>query len=116
MQGQIHTELGSILIDADVVATYAGSVALGGIVGMASLDMRDGLMKLLKKDSIKRGIEVAIENNEIYLGFHVIVAYGVNIPVVSENLIDSVRYQVEEFTGMKIGKIDIFVEGVRVID
>ena len=114
MQGQIHTELGSILIDADVVATYAGSVALGcsGIVGMASLDMRDGLMKLLKKDSI----EVAIENNEIYLGFHVIVAYGVNIPVVSENLIDSVRYQVEEFTGMKIGKIDIFVEGVRVID
>ena len=40
MQGQIHTELGSILIDADVVATYAGSVALGcsGIVGMASLD------------------------------------------------------------------------------
>lgn len=45
-----------------------------------------------------------------------IVAYGVNIPVVSENLIDSVRYQVEEFTGMKIGKIDIFVEGVRVID
>ena len=45
-----------------------------------------------------------------------IVAYGVNIPVVSENLMDSVRYQVEEFTGMKIKKIDIFVEGVRVID
>ena len=118
MQGQINTELGSIIIDADVVATYAGSVAIGcsGIVGMASLDMRDGLMKLLKKDSIKRGIEVAIEDNEIYLAFHVIVAYGVNIPVVSENLIDSVKYQAEEFTGMKIGKIDIFVEGVRVID
>ena len=115
MQGQINTELGSILIGADVVATYAGSVALGcsGIVGMASLDMRDGLMK---KDSIKRGIEVAIEENEIYLAFHVIVSYGVNIPVVSENLMDSVKYQVEAFTGMKIGKIDIFVEGVRVID
>ena len=118
MQGQIHTELGSILIDADVVATYAGSVALGcsGIVGMACLDMRDGLMKLLKKENITRGIEGEIEDNEIYLAFHVIVAYGVNIPVVSENLMDSVRYQVEEFTGMKIGKIDIFVEGVRVID
>ena len=118
MQGQINTELGSILIGADVVATYAGSGALGGsgIVGMASLDMRDGLMKLLKKDSIKRGIEVAIEENEIYLAFHVIVSYGVNIPVVSENLMDSVKYQVEAFTGMKIGKIDIFVEGVRVID
>lgn len=118
MQGQIHTDLGQISIDGDVIAVYAGSVALecSGIVGMATLDMRDGLMKLLKKDSIKRGIEVAIENNEIYLAFHVIVSYGVNIPVVSENLIDSVKYKVEEFTGMKIGKIDIFVEGVRVID
>ena len=50
MQGQIKTELGSITIDADVIPIYAGSVALGcsGIVGMASLDMRDGLMKLLK--------------------------------------------------------------------
>ena len=59
MQGQISTELGSITIDADVIATYAGSVAIGcsGIVGMASLDMRDGLMKLLKnylKDCVKR--------------------------------------------------------------
>ena len=109
MQGQINTKLGNISIDADVIAVYAGSVALGctGIVGMASLDMRDGLMKLLKKENITRGIEVEIEDNEIYL---------VNIPVVSENLMDSVRYQVEEFTGMKIKKIDIFVEGVRVID
>ena len=114
MQGQINTNLGNISIDSDVIAAYAGSVALGctGIVGMASLDMRDGLMKLLKKDSITRGIE----DNEICLGFHVIVAYGVNIPVVSQNLMDSVRYQVEEFTGMKIDRIDIFVEGVRVID
>lgn len=63
MQGQINTKLGNISIDADVIAVYAGSVALGctGIVGMASLDMRDGLMKLLKKENITRGIEVEIE-------------------------------------------------------
>ena len=34
MQGQINTKLGNISIDADVIAVYAGSVALGctGIV------------------------------------------------------------------------------------
>ena len=60
MQGHISTELGSITIDADVIAAYAGSVAIGcsGIVGMATLDMRDGLMKLLKKDSINWDINV----------------------------------------------------------
>ena len=118
MQGQINTRLGNISIDADVIAVYAGSVALGctGIVGMAAVNMKDGLVKLLKRDSLKHGINVTLNENKISLDFHVIVAYGVNIPVVSENLMDSVRYQVEEFTGMKIKKIDIFVEGVRVID
>lgn len=83
---------------------------------MALLTCSDGLMKLLKKETSREVLEVEIEEYGDLSGFHVIVAYGVNIPVVSENLMDSVRYQVEEFTGMKIKKIDIFVEGVRVID
>ena len=56
------------------------------------------------------------ENNRITLDFHVIVSYGVSISTVSDNLISTVKYKVEEFTGMKIEKINIFVEGVRVID
>jgi len=46
----------------------------------------------------------------------VIVSYGVSISAVSDNLIESVKYRVEEFTGMEVEKITIFVEGVRVID
>ena len=45
-----------------------------------------------------------------------IVSYGVSISTVSDNLINNVKYKVEEFTGMEIEKINIFVEGVRVID
>ena len=45
-----------------------------------------------------------------------IVVYGVNISSLADNLISTVKYQVEEFTGMEIEKINIYVEGVRVID
>ena len=45
-----------------------------------------------------------------------IIAYGVSIATVSDNLIETVKYKVESFTGMKINKINIYVEGVRVID
>ena len=45
-----------------------------------------------------------------------IVAYGVSISAVSDNLISNVKYKVEEFTGLTIEKINIPVEGVRVID
>ena len=113
MKGRMETELGSILIDTDVIATYAGSVAVEcfGIVGMATVSMKDGLVRLLKN-----GIQVTVEDNKISLDFHVIVAYGVSISAVADNLINNVKYKVEEFTGMEIHEINIYVEGVRPID
>ena len=118
MNGFVDTGLGKITIDTDVIATYAGSVAVEcfGIVGMAAVSMKDGLVKLLKKDSLKHGINVTIADNRITLEFHVIVAYGVSISAVSDNLISNVKYKVEEITGLTIEKINILVEGVRVID
>lgn len=118
MKGRIDSGLGQIIIDTDVIATYAGSVAVEcfGIIGMAAVSMKDGLVKLLKKESLTHGINVDIEENHIILDFHVIVAYGVSISAVADNLIENVKYKVEEFTGMEVDKINIFVEGVRVID
>ncbi len=119
MNGQMETPLGKVIIDQDVIATYAGSVAVEcfGIVGMAAVNMKDGLVKLLKRDYLTHGINVSIdEENKITIDFHVIVSYGVSIGTVTDNLIDTVKYKVEEFTGMEIRKLNIYVEGVRVID
>lgn len=119
MNGQLTNSLGTVTINPDVIATYAGSVAVEcfGIVGMAAVNMKDGLVKLLKRDYLSHGINVTIDdNNEISIDFHVIVSYGVSIFTVSDNMIETVKYRVEEFTGMKIKKINISVEGVRVID
>ena len=51
MKGRMDTELGTVMIDTDVISTYAGSVAVEcfGIVGMAAVNMKDGLVKLLKR-------------------------------------------------------------------
>ena len=114
----INTHMGNIIIKNEVIAQYAGTCAMEcfGIVGMAGVNVKDGLVKLLKMDSITRGIAVSMNNNKLTLDFHVIVAYGVSILAVSDNLISNVKYKVEEFTGIEIEKINIFVEGVRVID
>lgn len=119
MKGQMENQYGTVLIDENVIATYAGSVAVEcfGIVGMAAVNVKDGLVKLLKKEHLTHGIEVFVGgNNEITIDFHVIIAYGVGITTVCDNLIETVKYKVEQFTGMKIDKINIHVEGVRVID
>lgn len=118
MKGCINNKMGQIQIDTDVIALYAGTTAVEcfGIVGMAAVSMKDGLVKLLKRESLTYGINVTINDNAIEIDFHVIVSYGVSISTVADNLIESVKYKVEEFTGMPVEKINIFVEGVRVID
>ena len=105
MRGTIASKMGEIQITPDVIAAYAGMTAVEcfGIVGMA-------------KVSVQQGILVTMEEDGISLDFHVIVAYGVSIQAVAENLIENVRYKVEEYTGMKVKDVNVYVEGVRVID
>ena len=115
----MNTHMGNIFVDNDVIAQYAGSVAMEcfGIVGMAGVNVKDGLVRLLKMDSMTRGITVSLNiNNKLNLDFHVIVAYGVSVMAVADNLVDNVKYKVEEFTGLKSNTINLIVEGVRVID
>ena len=119
MRGHIEGQLGTITIESEVIARYAGSTAVEcfGIVGMAAVSVKDGLVKLLGRKSLKHGISVKItDDNKIRLNFHVIVAYGVNISTIADNLVNNVKYKVEAFTGMEIEKINIMVEGVRAID
>ncbi len=51
MKGKISNQLGEIQIGPEVIALYAGTTAVEcfGIVGMAAVSMKDGLVKLLKK-------------------------------------------------------------------
>ena len=56
------------------------------------------------------------DENHISIDFHIVVAYGVSISAVTDNLISNVKYKVEGFSGMPVDKINIYIEGVRVID
>ena len=119
MKGKLNTDLGQVLISPEVVAKYASETAYEcfGIVGMAMVSMKDGLVRLLKRESSTKGINVIIdEDNEITIDFQIIVYYGVNIATIADNIISNVKYKVEEFTGMSVKKVNVYVEGVRNID
>ena len=90
MKCRTNNRMGEITIDSDVVAKLAGTAAMEcfGIVGMASVSVKDGLVKLLMKDNLTHGINVTIEDDKLTIDFHVIVAYGVSIATVAENLIE----------------------------
>ena len=118
MKANIITEKGEVIIDTEVIAKYAGAVAIEcfGVVGMATMNMKEGINQLLKKENLSQGVSVQEEDGKLQLEFHIIVAYGVSISAVSDNLVENVKYKVEAFTGIPVEKVNVFVEGVRLID
>lgn len=119
MKGRIITDIGQISVDTDVIAKCAGTAAVEcfGVVGMSMISVKDGIAKILKRKSMTKGVGVTInEDDMITIDFHIITVYGINIATIADNLMNNVKYKVEEFTGMKVDRINIYVEGVRVID
>lgn len=116
MPTKSNTDLGTISIEDNVIATIAGVSAMEsyGIVGMASKNATDGLFELLKWDSLTKGIKVYSNNDLLTIDLHVILEYGVKISTVADNIIEKVKFSVENLTGQNVDKINVFVQGIRV--
>lgn len=118
MTAFIETNLGTISIDNEVIAKIAGiaTTECYGIVGMASKNMKDGIVKLLKIDSITKGVKLTSSEEGLSIDLHIIVKYGTNIGAVAETIISTVKYRVQELTGIKVANVNIFIEGIKVND
>ena len=117
MAAKIKTDFGSVTIDSEVIARVAGLAAMEcyGVVGMASINVKDGFVQLLLGDSLTKGIKVTTqEDNQVILEFHIIVEYGTKISAIADNLMSTVKYKVEDMLGLEVANVDIYVEGVRV--
>lgn len=112
----INSELGEISVNNNVIAQMAGAVATNcyGVVGMAAKSTKDGVAKLLMMDNMARGIKIDVLDNGIVIDLHIIVEYGVNINAICDSIVHNVKYKLEHNTGLKVTKINVLVESVRV--
>jgi len=116
MQSKIKNDLGMISIQNEVISRIAGLAAMEcyGVVGMAAKSIRDGLVHLLKIESLSKGVELkTLENGDLIIGLHIIVDYGTNLAAIADTLQSNVRYKVEESVGLCVREVNIFIESVR---
>ena len=116
MGATTSNSLGELTITDEVIATLAGISAIEsyGIVGMAAKKATDGLVELLGWENLTRGVRVSTQDDRIFIDLFIIVEYGVSIITVAKNVIDRVKYNVENLTGMIVEKVNVTVHGVRV--
>ena len=114
---QIKNHNGTIGISENVFASIVGSVINNcyGVVGMASAGAKDGIVSLLKKDSYSRGIRVtSTESETLVIDIHIVVTYGVNLPVISRSIVKEVKYMVEKVSGFRVKKINVHIDAMKV--
>ena len=114
MNLQLKNSKGKIEISKDIIITIANKAAVEcyGLAGIST----EGISDLIKKESSK-GVKVEIvDGDKLILEVGIIVMYGTKISEVAQNVMETVRYTVEDITGAKVEKVNIRVQGVKIVE
>ncbi|UOF89208.1 Asp23/Gls24 family envelope stress response protein [Fodinisporobacter ferrooxydans] len=113
----IRTELGNVSIAEDVIATVAGMAAMDcyGLIGMVSRkQVKDSFNEFLGRENPGRGVEIRILDERLFVDVYIIVSYGTKISEVAHNVMDKVRYTLQDMLGIEVSAVNVIVQGVRV--
>lgn len=111
---------GTLTVSDDVLADLAGYAAKEcyGVVGMAAsapATVQEGLAGLLPGQRLRRGVTVEhAADGHLIISLHVILEYGVNLSVVSQNLVDGVQYVLKGIAQIDNAEVVVHVEGMKV--
>ena len=112
---KLQNDLGEISISSEVFTAVTGSAATNcyGVKGMAVRSTTDGLVHLLRRESMAKGVKVRFNDDAtVSIELHIIVDNGVNLTAVSRSIMSEVRYIVERITGVKVKNVDVCVDSM----
>ena len=112
-----NNENGSVNVSSSVYTDIAGTVATNcfGVKGMAARSVKDGVYHLLRKESMSKGVNVTIHEDEtISIDLHIIVDNGVNLTTVGESIISRVRYEVSKYTGTEVRDVNVYIDSMMI--
>src|SRR5436309_9429150 len=107
---------GRIEVSPNAIASLAAQASLEcyGVVGMASPNFVNGLAELLHIEQRNRGVQVRFDEEQISIDLFVILQYGTRISTVADEMMQSVKFNVERALGRKLKAVNIHVQGLRV--
>ena len=106
---------GTISISDNAIAKVAAFAALDcyGIVELATKGIKDSISGLFGKNAQSKGLRITTYGDKIDIDIFVIIKFGVSLSAVAESLKQSVKYQVEKFTGMVVDNVNVNIMGVK---
>ena len=114
---RMKTDCGAITVDNAVYTNIAGYAATNcfGVKGMAVRSMTDGLVHLLRREAMSKGVKVTYnDDHTVSIELHIVVENGVNIATVCRSIMGEVKYVVNLNTGVTVKAVNVCVDSVTV--
>lgn len=114
---KLTTQRGSVVIINDVFTTITGAAATScyGVKGMAARSRADGLIHLLRRESMDKGVKVTYnDDGSVSIELHIIVDNGVNLVAVSRSIMSQVRYNVNRLTGVPVKQVNVCIDSMMI--
>ena len=112
---KLDNEIGSICISSEVITWLAGDAATRcfGVKGMASRVKESGLVQLLRRESMTKGVFVSPnEDGSLTIELHIVVDHGVNLAALCASIMNEVSYKVSSATNVPVQRVDVFVDSM----
>lgn len=108
--------MGNVEFSEEVIGKIVGlsTMECYGVVGMVSKNAAEGLWELMRLENLSKGVKIIAEDNNLDIEVFVMVEYGAKISIIANNVIQKVKYNVENYTGLKVSSITVNVQAVRV--
>ena len=106
---------GNISISDEAIAKVTAHAALDcyGIVELVSRRFTDSLFEFIGKNKGAKGVKITTNGDRIFIDVYVIIKFGVSISAVADSLKETIKYNVEKFTGMIVDTINVNITGVK---
>jgi len=114
---RMQNENGRIRLTNEVFTNITGAVATScyGVKGMAFRSKTDGLVHLLRRESMSKGVKITHnEDGSISIELHIIVDNGVNLMAVSRSIQSEVKYHVNRLTNVDVRSVDVCVDSMTI--
>ena len=109
-----ENEYGTIEISNEALSSIVSIAANNcfGVRSMARKNMGESIAELLRLDSRKKGITIDVKDDAVNIMLRIIIRHGVNISAIGNSIIKEVKYNVERMAGVKVGRVDVFVDSI----
>lgn len=112
---QIETSKGNIYYSSELIKNIVvlSTMECNGVVSMTNRNVKKSLSESLK-DNMNNGVKVTLVDKKLNVDVFVIVKYGVKVAAIANEIIQKVKNNVENYTGLIVNSITVNVQGVSI--